>query len=42
MARSIEYLSEVPCGNIVALVGLDQCIVKTATITNSGNAQNIR
>ncbi len=29
-------MEDVPCGNTVALVGLDQFIIKTATLTNEG------
>ncbi|KAI8476985.1 MAG: elongation factor 2 [Monoraphidium minutum] len=34
MGRKQEAVESVPCGNTVALVGLDQFIIKTATITN--------
>jgi len=34
MGRRQEAVEDVPCGNTVALVGLDQFITKTATITN--------
>jgi elongation factor 2 len=34
MGRKQEAVDDVPCGNTVALVGLDQFITKTATITN--------
>lgn len=33
MGKGTEQMSEVPCGNIVALMGLDNFIRKTATIT---------
>jgi elongation factor 2 len=36
MGRKQEAVEDVPCGNTVALVGLDQVIAKTATITNEG------
>ena len=36
MGRKQEAVEDVPCGNTVALVGLDQFITKTATITNEG------
>lgn len=36
MGRKQEAVEDVPCGNTVALVGLDQFIVKTATLTNEG------
>jgi len=34
MGRRQEAVEDVPCGNTVALVGLDQFITKTATLTN--------
>jgi elongation factor 2 len=37
MGRKQEVVEDVPCGNTVALVGPDQYITKTATITNNGN-----
>mmetsp|Transcript_1181 Transcript_1181/g.2255 ORF Transcript_1181/g.2255 Transcript_1181/m.2255 type:complete len:594 (+) Transcript_1181:750-2531(+) len=37
MGRKFEPIDEVPCGNTVALAGLDQFILKNATITNSDN-----
>merc|ERR1719191_2192060 len=33
MGRTTEQIADVPCGNTVALVGIDQYIVKTGTIT---------
>ncbi|GLC45091.1 hypothetical protein PLESTB_001467300 [Pleodorina starrii] len=36
MGRKQEAVEDVPCGNTVALVGLDQYITKTATITREG------
>jgi len=35
-------LSEIPCGNLAALVGIDKYISKTGTITTSSEAMNIR
>jgi len=35
MGRRAEDVSDVPCGNTCALVGVDQCILKQATITDS-------
>jgi elongation factor 2 len=35
MGRRQEAVEDVPCGNTVALVGLDQCIAKTATIADA-------
>jgi elongation factor 2 len=34
MGRYQESIDEIPCGNVVGLVGVDQFIVKTATITD--------
>merc|ERR1719181_854498 len=36
-----EMIPDVPCGNTVALVGVDQFIVKTGTITTIDDAHNI-
>lgn len=33
MGRYVEPIEDVPCGNIVGLVGVDQFLVKTGTIT---------
>lgn len=33
MGRYVESIDDVPCGNIVGLVGVDQFLVKTGTIT---------
>jgi len=41
MGRSIENLGSAPAGNLVALVGIDQSIIKTATITTLETAYNI-
>jgi elongation factor 2 len=32
MGRTVEYIPDVPCGNTVALAGIDQYLVKTGTI----------
>eukprot|EP00008_Paramoeba_atlantica_P004122 CAMPEP_0201476162 /NCGR_PEP_ID=MMETSP0151_2-20130828/1436_1 /ASSEMBLY_ACC=CAM_ASM_000257 /TAXON_ID=200890 /ORGANISM="Paramoeba atlantica, Strain 621/1 / CCAP 1560/9" /LENGTH=831 /DNA_ID=CAMNT_0047856453 /DNA_START=97 /DNA_END=2592 /DNA_ORIENTATION=- len=34
MGRYQESIEDIPCGNVVGLVGVDQFIVKTATITD--------
>ena len=34
MGKQQETVEDVPCGNTVALVGLDQFITKNATLTN--------
>lgn len=33
MGRYVEPIEDVPCGNIVGLVGVDQFLVQTGTIT---------
>merc|ERR1711981_1435074 len=42
MGRTVEQISDVPCGNTVALVGVDQYILKSGTITTIDDAHNIR
>jgi elongation factor 2 len=42
MGRYIEAIEDVPCGNICGLVGVDQFIVKTGTITTYKEAHNIK
>jgi len=39
MGRKQESVDDVPCGNTVALVGLDQFILKNATITGEENTE---
>merc|ERR1719169_396309 len=41
MGRTVEQISDVPCGNTVALVGVDQFILKTGTLTTIEDAHNI-
>merc|ERR1719262_755161 len=41
MGRTTEQIADVPCGNTVALVGVDQFILKSGTITNIDDAHNI-
>merc|ERR1712070_955354 len=41
MGRTVEQIADVPCGNTVALVGVDQYILKTGTITDIEDAHNI-
>merc|ERR550514_1821857 len=41
MGRTTEQIADVPCGNTVALVGVDAFIVKTGTITDIEDAHNI-
>merc|ERR1711928_181891 len=42
MGRYIEAIEDVPCGNICGLVGVDQFLVKTGTITTYKEAHNMR
>jgi len=42
MGRYTEAIEDVPCGNIVGLVGVDQFLVKTGTITTFDNAHNLK
>ena len=41
MGRYVEQIQDVPCGNTCALVGVDQFILKSGTITNIDDAHNI-
>ncbi|XP_064390604.1 elongation factor 2b-like [Halichondria panicea] len=42
MGRYIEPIDDVPCGNIVGLVGVDQYLVKTGTISTYDQAHNLK
>lgn len=42
MGRKTEQIEDCPCGNIVGLVGVDQYLVKSGTITTSEASHNIR
>lgn len=42
MGRYVEPVEDVPCGNTVGLVGVDQYLLKSGTITDSEVAHNIR
>jgi len=42
MGRTTEQVRDVPCGNTVALVGVDQYLVKSGTLTTIESAWNIR
>merc|ERR1719242_58509 len=42
MGRYTEAIEDVPCGNIVGLVGVDQYLVKTGTITTFEQAHNMK
>merc|ERR1711988_400379 len=42
MAGKTEPIDDVPCGNTVGIVGVDQYILKTGTITDQETAHNIK
>jgi len=42
MGRYIEAIEDVPCGNICGLVGVDQFLIKTGTITTFKEAHNMK
>merc|ERR1711976_1064917 len=42
MGRYVEPIEDVPCGNICGLVGVDQYLVKTGTISTFDGAHNMR
>jgi len=42
MGRYTEPIEDVPCGNICGLVGVDQFLVKTGTITTFDQAHNMK
>ncbi len=42
MGRYIEPVEDIPCGNICGLVGIDQYLVKSGTITTIKDAHNLR
>lgn len=42
MGRYVEPIEDVPCGNICGLVGVDQFLIKTGTITTYEDAHNLR
>merc|ERR1712141_434072 len=42
MGRYTEAIEDVPCGNICGLVGVDQYLVKTGTITTFEHAHNLK
>jgi elongation factor 2 len=41
MGRNVEQIPDVPCGNTVALVGIDQYLLKSGTLTTIDSAHNI-
>lgn len=42
MGRTVEFIPSVPCGNTVGLVGVDQYLMKTGTISDHPDAHLIR
>ena len=42
MGRYMEPIEDVPCGNICGLVGVDQFLVKTGTISTYDMAHNMK
>ena len=42
MGNKVEPVSDVPCGNICGLVGVDQFLLKTGTITTFKEAHNLK
>lgn len=42
MGKAAEAIADVPCGNTVALVGIDQYLTKSGTITDHPDAYPIR
>ncbi|KAJ3111027.1 Elongation factor 2 [Physocladia obscura] len=42
MGRTVEAIEDCPCGNIVGLVGIDQFLLKSGTLTTSDSAHNLK
>lgn len=42
MGRSVDPLEDCPAGNIVGLVGVDQFLLKSGTLTSSETAHNLK
>ncbi len=42
MGRYVEPIEDVPCGNICGLVGVDQYLVKSGTISTYEKAHNLK
>merc|ERR1712212_272098 len=42
MGRFVEAIEDVPAGNICGLVGVDQYLIKTGTITTNKDAHNLK
>ena len=41
VGRNVDQIAEVPCGNTVALVGVEEFILKSGTLTTIETAHNI-
>ncbi|KAI8617455.1 P-loop containing nucleoside triphosphate hydrolase protein [Chytriomyces sp. MP71] len=42
MGRTVEAIEDCPCGNIIGLVGIDQFLLKSGTLTTSESAHNLK
>jgi len=42
MGGKVEQIDDCPCGNTIALVGIDKFLIKGGTVTSSEKAHNIR
>ena len=42
MGRSVEQIDDCPAGNIIGLVGIDQFLLKSGTITTNEAAHNMK
>jgi elongation factor 2 len=42
MGRYVEPIEDCPCGNTIALVGIDQYLLKSGTISDNEGAHNLR
>ena len=42
MGRTVEPIDDMPAGNIVGLVGIDQFLLKSGTLTTSEHAHNLK
>ena len=42
MGRYVEPIQDVPCGNVIGLVGVDQFLVSTGTISTYKHAHTIK
>eukprot|EP00293_Proteomonas_sulcata_P016363 CAMPEP_0184309692 /NCGR_PEP_ID=MMETSP1049-20130417/17762_1 /TAXON_ID=77928 /ORGANISM="Proteomonas sulcata, Strain CCMP704" /LENGTH=559 /DNA_ID=CAMNT_0026622603 /DNA_START=5920 /DNA_END=7599 /DNA_ORIENTATION=+ len=42
MGRKVEIVDSVPCGNTIGLVGIDQFLLKTGTLTDSDHAYPLK